>query len=1823
MRDKGSKKCVGFKGCMVLICVMMFSVHAYSQISFTNVAGASGDQSNIAFNKDGGCSFADFDLDGDLDLLVNTSDNNATRRSYLLRNDNGVFTDVTNSIAPDLKANGLTERTAAWGDCNNDGYPDLLVNNSGRLKILLNSGGTSLSTIFEITGMSDGFNTEGAGWIDYDMDGDLDFFVENHNFGVDIFDNDGAASPTFTQVTINSVGAAGTGAGGIGLPEGGSTTGDYGTASDLNLDGYPDLLVRRQNSGPVSGQDQNRDDIFINDGDGTFTANTSLNEQAANGNKGGVIAGDFDSDGDFDILWTSASLSGNLAVVYENTGLNSMVFNQVANPLILDNGTAENGTDFDGCAIGDIDNDGDLDLFMTQNSGTSKLYLNLSSGPGNFSFRQPGPTWIPGAAINYGINVNGNGEGCVFADYDNDGDVDLYVNRSGGNQLWENDYIGSATEAATIHQNNYLRVIPLVDLGGGITRPAVNATVRFLDCDGNTLNGVREIGSGGAGHGSQTSPWLIYGLPDGPDESYLLEVQFTRNGTTPVIVRKAVIPSELPDLNLGTSTLTMEQTIVITDSDADDILDCPEICADGMDNDGDGLIDCEDPECNLRGNGYDWYFGQNAALDFEFASGPEQVFPSSMNTDEGCAQWSDSTGRMLFYTNGVTIYNRFHDPMPNGTGLVGDPSSSQSGVIVQDPGNADRYYVFCVNSSPYEVRYALVDMTLDGGKGDVISGQKNILVQSVTGEKLAAWPHANGTDFWVIMSDDSNLYAYQLTSTGLSPVVTSAAATASRRYGYMKFSPDGSRIAVCNYPASGSSFNVQLYDFDDATGVFSNQVQWAHPEPYGVEFSPNGKLLYVTEMGWGSSGSLSQYVLEGNLTGAEILASKTDLLADSYMHAALQIGPDGKIYMATSTTGNNPRNGLAVINEPNVEGLGANAVADQITFTGGAMSRSGLPNVPYYQLNTEPVTFFASATDTCLAQGTVVLEATASGATGLQWLMDGSPLPGETNSTYTPTVPGAYQVVATYACETDTSEAIVLGPDNDGDCVPDDVDLDDDNDGIPDADEGCGNLVINGDFEAQDFSDATEFPNGFTEAGGTFIGTSFNTNPLIGWTYDQNLDGWVGGASMGWTPHDFAAAKKGTQFVDILGNNNHSGGVNNTLSQTFATEIGETYQLRFYWGEDVGHPAGSTVTLDFDVQSATAVSLLSETLQSTALGEINGVIGPKVWIEYEGTFIATSPTTTLYFTATPPGGSTSAGAALDAVSVKQVVCPDSDGDGVSDSFDLDSDNDGIYDAVEAGHGEADADQDGVIDGSDTSSGPNGLYDQIETSAESGVIDYIVADTDGDGIIDAQEIDSDDDACFDVVEANYTDADEDGEVDGGGYDGNGLVTGSDGYNGTQPGVTDPTAVAVICDSDGDNIAVFVDIDDDNDGIPDIQEQDCNTSIPGTLGTPTTAVGGTRVTTVYTDFGGYWTSSVGSISAIQPNIEHSLIAFTSGGVTYSTGAADDNMLDQDLNGLYEAIDTDLDGNPDITCVESLWNAIPPALDITGKTVLEGSAMDGNAGAALGTTLVVDYQTDQLNNYLVNGKNGLGLNTVLANVGDSWYYPVGGIVEAAINDGEPDLMMSQVAQPTSVVQTVTFFDAGGNVVGNAVSLDAQSGELSYSAGQYRTDVYFNSGSTSANEVKNIRLATIEFSEMGINSSNAGDVAIMRLELTANADVAFTAYNQRSFTSICEDRDTDGDGIVDRLDLDSDNDGIFDVVEGGDGASDTNGDGQVNSSDTGYADSDLDGMDDTTEGTAPTDSDVDGAIDAIELDSDDDGCNDVIEAGFQDPDGDGILGN
>jgi len=317
-----------------------------------------------------------------------------------------------------------------------------------------------------------------------------------------------------------------------------------------------------------------------------------------------------------------------------------------------------------------------------------------------------------------------------------------------------------------------------------------------------------------------------------------------------------------------------------------------------------------------------WYFGTNAGLDFK-TEPPTPLLDGQIVTNEGCAVISDADGNLMFYTDGMTVWTKTHVAMPNGTGLLGNPSTTQSGIIVPLPGSSTLFYVFAVAAySASSVSYSIVDITLNSGLGDVTTKNTSLLSSSLEG--VNAIKATNGDYWWIIMHNvGTSFYAYKLESTGINttPVITDLGFNSSVDVGYLKANATGTKVAS-SYDIQGK---VQILDFDASTGVFSNLFEIAQPNAYGCEFSPNGNLLYVADEG----GSLIQYDLTNGNAAFTVSSGTADM--------ALQVAPNGKIYIAKYGA-----TALNVINDPNVVGAGCN-YATAAQDLGGRTSTLGLP----------------------------------------------------------------------------------------------------------------------------------------------------------------------------------------------------------------------------------------------------------------------------------------------------------------------------------------------------------------------------------------------------------------------------------------------------------------------------------------------------------------------------------------------------------------------------------------------------------------------------------------------------------------------------------------------------------------------------------------------------------------------------------------------------------------------------------------------------------------------------------------------------------------
>jgi gliding motility-associated-like protein len=337
-----------------------------------------------------------------------------------------------------------------------------------------------------------------------------------------------------------------------------------------------------------------------------------------------------------------------------------------------------------------------------------------------------------------------------------------------------------------------------------------------------------------------------------------------------------------------------------------------------------------------------WHFGSEAGLDFNQGA-PVLLDGGKTLTIEGTATISDANGNLLFYTDGVRVWNKNHAFMQNGTGLKGHSSSAQSALIIPKPGSTTIYYIFTTTAMAGAdgLCYSVVDMEAAGGLGAVLD--KNVLLHTPTCEKVAAAWHINGTDIWVLSHEyGTNVFAaYLVTDAGVNPTPVNSSTgvaiglSSNQGAGYIRFSPEGERLVMTSH---GNT--TQLFDFDPQTGTVQNPVSLGQNN-YGSEFSASGNILYVTAQDLQTS-KVYQY----NLQAANIMGTATELFTVPQlgMHVgALQRGPDNKIYVARSSGSTS----LSVIMQPDIAGTGCGFTDNGISLVGpgiGGHSWSGLPN---------------------------------------------------------------------------------------------------------------------------------------------------------------------------------------------------------------------------------------------------------------------------------------------------------------------------------------------------------------------------------------------------------------------------------------------------------------------------------------------------------------------------------------------------------------------------------------------------------------------------------------------------------------------------------------------------------------------------------------------------------------------------------------------------------------------------------------------------------------------------------------------------------------
>ena len=399
----------------------------------------------------------------------------------------------------------------------------------------------------------------------------------------------------------------------------------------------------------------------------------------------------------------------------------------------------------------------------------------------------------------------------------------------------------------------------------------------------------------------------------------------------------------------------------------------------------------------------------------DFGAGtPLALNNGQMNAPEGCATISDSIGNLLFYTDGESVWNRNHTLMPNGNGtMLGSSASTQNAIIVPKPNNPNRYYIFTVdaNGGPFGLSYSEVDLTANGGNGDLVSFN-NLLITPTT-EKVTAVRHYNLRDFWVITHEwnSNRFHAYLIEPTGVNntPVTTSIGSThggvSQNAGGYMKASPDGTKIGLV---LTDTARLAEVFDFDDNTGLVSNPINiprstFSNFTVYGVEFSSNSRFMYVATSS--NPGKLHQFDLQAGNISQIVQSGQIPVATHPGFIGALQIAINGKIYASQFS----PSTHLAVINNPNIAGSGCGFASNAVALASGTACRYGLPNfIQSIFINAD-----VNYADTCTNDITQ-FNLDFTGADSVHWNF-GDPLSGNNTSTtdtafHTFSAPGNYIV---------------------------------------------------------------------------------------------------------------------------------------------------------------------------------------------------------------------------------------------------------------------------------------------------------------------------------------------------------------------------------------------------------------------------------------------------------------------------------------------------------------------------------------------------------------------------------------------------------------------------------------------------------------------------------------------------------------------------------------------------------------------------------------------------------------------------------------------
>ena len=361
-----------------------------------------------------------------------------------------------------------------------------------------------------------------------------------------------------------------------------------------------------------------------------------------------------------------------------------------------------------------------------------------------------------------------------------------------------------------------------------------------------------------------------------------------------------------------------------------------------------------------------WSFGEGVGITFNTTPPSLYSHPITAGHEvyECMTSISDNDGNMLFYTNGLKVYQADGDVMSGGEDLSGADdgggvSAAQGILIVRHGSNANLYYIFLTDAGNVSLskgfRYWTVDMSGSGGLGSV-SGPTQLTTSGGstyrTTEMSRAVMHSNTCDIWVVTRSGSTgtntFYAYEINGSGVNPTpvettIGTPFSNVDEGRGSIVFSNSGDKMVMVHHDQSWPYDDaIEFYDFDASSGVFSNHVKAGQTGAsnynlgYDAVWSPNDDKVYVSHV---NNRVICQYNVSGSNwgDGSAILSSRTDLPGTVGSAAAptgqIEMGPDGVIYR--SLKGSNFLGTISGDLDGSVSGLDINMSAYNLSSVGG------------------------------------------------------------------------------------------------------------------------------------------------------------------------------------------------------------------------------------------------------------------------------------------------------------------------------------------------------------------------------------------------------------------------------------------------------------------------------------------------------------------------------------------------------------------------------------------------------------------------------------------------------------------------------------------------------------------------------------------------------------------------------------------------------------------------------------------------------------------------------------------------------------------------